>query len=49
MVGWCTAFEAPAQGNHHDVHTEEEEEEDEMEEEEEEKEEDIMNLKYLPM
>ena len=41
MVGWCTAFEAPAQGNHHDVHTEEEEEE--------EKEEDIMNLKYLPM
>ena len=44
MVGWCTAFEAPAQGNHHDVHTEEEEEEDEMEEEE-----DIMNLKYLPM
>ena len=43
MVGWCTAFEAPAQGNHHDPHTEDEEED------EEEKEEDIMNLKYLPM
>ena len=42
MVGWCTAFEAPAQGNHHDDHTEEEEEEEEEEE-------DIMNLKYLPM
>ena len=41
MVGWCTAFEAPAQGNHHDVHTEEEEED--------EKEEDIMSLNYLPM
>ena len=41
MVGWCTAFEAPAQGYHHDAHTEEEEEE--------ENEEDIMNLKYLPM
>ena len=32
MVGWCTAFEAPAQGNHHDAHTEEEEEEEKEEE-----------------
>ena len=43
MVGWCTAFEAPAQGNHHDAHTEDEEEDEEG------KEEDIINLKYLPM